>query len=222
MVSRLLALAAFIACGAATAHGEEIRLYPTGPGVVSGYVRFLDAAAGPVSVSTAAGSLSLGGADGMLIGRFQAVPAGTPQRATLTAPGGSGTVELTALPDEFVTIAILADGGSLLIRDKPQDFNALKADIAFLNADPACAGAKMRAGAKKTVVFDQVAPGGIARRLVNPAAAVIEAACGEADVPGTLDLGTLEPGGRYSIVIVPDGAGGRRLIGGRDERTSYN
>ncbi|MCW0180904.1 hypothetical protein [Zavarzinia sp.] len=222
MVRRLLACAAVIAAVPLAASGEEIRLYSTGPGVVSGYVRFLDAAAGPVSMSTAAGSQTLGGADGTLIGRFQAVPAGTPQRATLTASGGGSVVELTVAADEFVTIAILADGQSLLIRDTPRDFNALKADIAFLNADPACMGARMRAGAKKTVVFDRVAPGGIARRLVNPAVAVVEAACGEVDVPGTLDLGTLEPGGRYSVVIVPDGSGGRRLIGGRDERTSYN
>ncbi|WP_133251465.1 hypothetical protein [Zavarzinia aquatilis] len=222
MVRRAAVLFLAMILAPLAARAEEIRLYPTGPGVISGYVRFLDAAAAPVSVSTGPASLSLGDGGDNLIGRFQAVPARAAQRATLTAPGGSSVVEVTVEPDEFVTIAILADGKSLVIRDKPQDFNALKADIAFLNADPACVDAKLRAGVKKVVVFDKIAPGGIARRLVNPAAAVVEAACGDVDIAGPLDLGTLEPAGRYSIVIVPDGAGGRRLIGGRDERANYN
>lgn len=220
MVKRLALALLALAC-ARPAVAAEIMLYETGPGVASGYVRFLDAAAGPITIATKGASLTLGGDDGVLISRFQAVPAGSAQRAQVTAPGGSAPVEVTLTADEFVTIAVLGDGKSLLIRDTPQEFNALKADIAFLNADPGCASGTLRAGAKKVTVFDKMAPGAIARRLVNPAAAVVEVAC-DGQTVDSLDLGTLEAGGRYSIVVLPDGKGGRRLIGGRDERASYN
>ncbi|MCF4164835.1 alginate O-acetyltransferase AlgF [Zavarzinia compransoris] len=213
-----LALAGFVA-GTAFA---EVQLYDTGPDVVSGYVRFLNAASGDVAVSAGGAGLALPATDEGRIGRFQAVPAESEQSADVAVADAKGSVTIEAAPEEFITIAVLDGGKTLVIRDTPQDFNALKADITFLNADPACAGAVMRAGAKKTVVFKDVAPGAMARRQVNPVAAVIEAACGETPVEGVVDLGTLAAGGRYSIVVIPDRAGGHRLIGGRDERAKYD
>lgn len=212
-----LALAGFVAGTAAA----EIQLYETGPDVVSGYVRFLNAASGDVEISAGGASLALPATDEGRIGRFQAVPADSEQSAALTVGDAKDAVTIKAAPEEFITIAILDGAATLILRDTPTDFNALKADITFLNADPACAGAVMRAGAKKTVVFKDIAPGAMARRQVNPVAAVIEASCGETSVQGVVDLGTLAAGGRYSIVVLPDGAGGHRLIGGKDERAKY-
>ncbi|RJF87937.1 cell division protein FtsQ [Oleomonas cavernae] len=207
------------ALGGLAAAEEQTKLYDTGPDVISGYVRFVNAARADVAI-TAGGSGALALGTGM-IGRFQAVPARQELTATLAVAGKTAEVSVTLLPDEFVTIAVLDDAASLVLRDQPQDFNALKADIAFLNADPGCAGGVMRAGAKKTVVFSAVAPGQLARRSVNPVAALIEAGCGEAAAGGVLDLGLLEAGKRYSVVVVPDGAGGHVLIGGQDERARY-
>ena len=214
-------LGVFAVSGLAVAE-EETKLYDTGPAVVSGYVRFVNAAQADVAITAgSSGALALGTGMPGRIGRFQAVPARQELTATLAVAGKTAAVSVTLLPDEFITIAILDDAASLVLRDQPQDFNALKADIAFFNADPGCTGGVMRAGAKKTVVFSAVAPGQLARRSVNPVAALVEAGCDEAAVAGTLDLGLLEAGQRYSVVVIPDGAGGHTLIGGQDERARY-
>lgn len=219
MVSiRPVAALLLLLCGSAQAE-EQTKLYDTGPAVISGYVRFVNAAPAGVTVTAGGtGSLAL---DPGAIGRFQAVPAGRELTAAIAAGSATGTIAVTLQADEFVTIAVLDGATALVLRDRPQDFNALKADIAFLNADPGCTGAVMKAGAKKTVVFSDIAPGAIARRSVNPVAAVIEAACGDQAVPGSLDLGTLGAGGRYSIIVVPGAGGTHRLIGGLDERAKY-
>lgn len=222
MVSRFpILVAALVGLGGA-AFAADIQLYETGPDVISGYVRFVNATGMAVEVAAGGATLALGTDDGARIGRFQAVPAGREQSATLHVGDDRKPVTITAQPDEFITIAVLDGAEALVIRDIPQDFNALKADIAFLNADPACAAGEMRAGARKTVVFKDVAPGAMARRLVNPVAAVIEASCGEVPVSGVVDLGTLAAGGRYSILVLPDGQGGHRLIGGADARAKYD
>jgi hypothetical protein len=216
-----LLVASLIAAGPAAAL-QETKLYNTGPDQISGYVRFVNAASGPVSISTGGtGKLELGMADGERIGRFQAVPARQKLAAQVRAGDRSGEVEITVDPDEFVTLAVFPDATTLALRDKPQDFNALKADIAFFNADPGCAGGVMRAGQKKAVVFSGIAPGALARRSVNPVKAVIEAACGETSAGTPVDLGTLNAGGRYSLIVIPDGAGGHRLIGTEDQRAKY-
>ncbi|TDP44904.1 alginate O-acetyltransferase AlgF [Zavarzinia compransoris] len=202
----------------ATAAAEAM-LYETGPGVPSGYVRFLNASAAPVAIRAGGAAIELGAGS---FSRYQAIPSGAEQRAKAGVGGTAQEVRVTAATDEFVTVAIVAGAAPLLIRDLPQDFNALKADIAFLNADPACADAAMRAGARKTVVFERIAPGAMARRLVNPVEAVIEAACGTDPVTGSVDLGMLAARGRYSIAVIPDGAGGHRLVGGRDEQAKYD
>lgn len=222
MVRRLAATALVLLAGLGSARAaEETKLYNTGPSVVSGYVRFLNAGGAEVSVKAGDSTLALGVEDAARIGQFQAVPARQDLTATVTAGDKSSTVTVSVQPDEFVTIAVQPDATTLLLRDQPQDFNALKADIGFFNADPACATATMRAGAKKTEVFTGITPGQLARRSVNPIAAVVEASCGETPVAGTIDLGTLAAGGRYSVVVIPDGAGGQRLIGGQDLRAKY-
>lgn len=214
-------LGLFAVSGLAAAE-EETKLYDTGPSVISGYVRFVNAAQADVTITAGSGgTLALETGMPGRIGRFQAVPARLELTATLAVAGKTAEVSVTLLPDEFVTIAVLDGAASLVLRDQPQDFNALKADIAFLNADPGCAGGVMRAGAKKTVVFSEIPPGQLARRSVNPVAALIEAGCSEAAIAGTLDLGLLEAGKRYSVVVIPDGAGGHALIGGQDERARY-
>ncbi len=221
-IARGIVLAAGLVASASAPALQETKLYDTGPDVISGYVRFVNAAAGMVAVSTSGGGkLELGVADAERIGRFQAVPARQKLSAQVRAGDKSGEVEITVDPDEFVTLAVLADATTLALRDKPQDFNALKADIAFYNADPDCAGGLMKAGQKKAVVFSGIAPGALARRSVNPVQAVIEAACGETSAGAPVDLGTLNAGGRYSLIVIPDGAGGHRLIGSEDQRAKY-
>lgn len=211
----ILSLATWLLAGAALA---EPMLYDTGPGVPTGYVRFLNAAGTPIAIAAGGKEMAL---DSGIFSRFQTVPSGTEQRATAAAGDARQAIQVTVQTGEFVTIALFAEAPPLVIRNLPAEFNALKADIAFLNADPGCPAATMRAGAKKTIVFDNIAAGAMARRLVNPAAAQIEAACGTVPVSGMVDLGVLAPRNRYSIAVIPDGAGGHRLIGGQDEQPRY-
>lgn len=211
--------AGLVSAGAALAM-QETKLYETGPSTISGYVRFVNAASGTVSVSTGTGALVLDTGDGQRIARFQAVPARQKVAAQVRSGDKTRKVELTVEPEEFVTIAILANA-SLALRDKPQEFNALKADIAFYNADPACAQGILKAGAKKTVVFSGVSPGNVVRRSVNPVTAVLEAVCGDVPAGAPVDLGALQAGGRYSVVLIPDGSGGHRLIGAADQKAKY-
>lgn len=214
------AVLALLAAGGPAA-AEEGRLYDTGPSVISGYVRFVNGGTDPVAISAGADTVTLGTADGERIGRFQAVPARQALTAGIRMGDREAAVTVTVLPDEFVTIAALDGAATLLLRDQPGDFNALKATIGFFNADPACADGAMIAGAKKTVVFSAVVPGGVARRSVNPVAATVEARCGEAAAGSPLELGQLGAGGRYSVIVIPAAAGGHRLIGGLDERARY-
>ena len=201
---------------------QETKLYNTGPSTVSGYVRFINAAFNSVFISTGGiGALELASADDQQIGRFQAVPARQKLTAQVRSNDKTSKVQLTVDPDEFVTIAILTDGSTLPIRDKPEDFSALKADIAFYNAAPGCARGVLKAGTKKTVVFSGVMPGKLARRSVNPVVAVLEAACGDTPAGASVNLGTLKAGGRYSAILVPDAEGRYRLIGAEDQRAKY-
>lgn len=223
---RSLAAAVWLAAGLASPGAalaiQETKLYDTGPATISGYVRFVNAASGPVSITTGGTrALVLETGDAQRIGRFQAVPARQKLAAQVRSGDNTGKVELTVEPEEFVTIAILADASALAVRDKPQEFNALKADIAFYNADPACTQGMLKAGAKKTLVFSGLAPGNVMRRSVNPVVAVLEGACGDAPAGAPVDLGTLQPGGRYSLVLMPDGSGGHRLIGAADQKAKY-
>lgn len=216
-----------LACGLALLAGgqpaaaAEGKLYETGPSVVSGYVRFVNAGTVAATIAAGAGTAVLGTVDGERIGTFQAVPARQPLTATIGMAGQDGVVTVTVQPDEFVTIATLDGAATLVLRDLPADFNALKATIGFFNADPACAEGALVAGAGQTVVFKDIAPGDVARRSVNPVTATVAARCGAAVAGAPLALGQLSAGGRYSLIIIPAGAGGHRLVGGLDARARY-
>jgi hypothetical protein len=66
-------------------------------------------------------------------------------------------------------------------------------------------------------VIPDVAPGAVARRLVNPVNAALGVACGDPAQAAAAKLGQLNAGDRYSIFVVASKSG-RDVIAGRDEQ----
>ena len=111
-----------------------------------------------------------------------------------------------ARPGELISVVIFSNGSSGLamqaIAEKPKDFNALKASLAFYNFDPACNGAGLTLAGRDTVIFENGPLRAVQRRAVNPVALSVQPVCGTQRAGAVLDLGTLEAGQRYSVFMV--------------------
>ena len=213
----LLSGLALSACGLSvqSAAAADILLYPTGPAQDSSFVRFVDGGSHPVDV-TAAGSkarLSLDAANPA--SQFFPIAAGKPVAGTLTTGSTRHDVSATVQPGEFVSIVAL-DGAdkttgthAVTIREKPDDFNALKASVGFYNLDARCATPSLKVPGRDIVLLDGVAAGQSKRRQVNPVALSVQLACGGQPVGQPLSLGTLVAGQRYTVFLVPGGAQSR-------------
>lgn len=196
----------------------DIPLYPTGPAEDSSFVRFVDGGSRPVDVS-AAGSkarLTLDAANPAT--HFFPVAAGKPVAGTLSSGGAHQDVSATVRPGEFVSIVALdgADkaGGlhTVTVRERPDDFNALKASVAFYNLDAGCTTSTLKVPGRDIVLLDGVAAGQGKRRQVNPVALSVQLVCGGQPVGQPLSLGTLVAGQRYTVFLVPDGAHSRIFL----------
>lgn len=200
------------------AMAADIPLYPTGPAEDSSFVRFVDGGSRPVDVS-AAGSkarLTLDAANPAT--HFFPVAAGKPVAGTLSSGGAHQDVSATVRPGEFVSIVALdgADkaGGlhTVTVRERPDDFNALKASVAFYNLDAGCTTSTLKVPGRDIVLLDGVAAGQGKRRQVNPVALSVQLVCGGQPVGQPLSLGTLVAGQRYTVFLVPDGAHSRIFL----------
>lgn len=120
-----------------------------------------------------------------------------------------------ATPGEFATVAALADAKGatrqLVVREVPDDFNGLKASLAFINADATCADAGLEAVAQKAELFKKVAEGAVQRRMINPVELSVQLKCAGAPVGQPLTF-TLKAGERYSVLAVPSGTGSKLLF----------
>lgn len=204
------------------AAAADIPLYPTGPAEDSSFVRFVNGASHPVDV-TSAGSkahLSLDAANPA--SRFFPIAAGKPVAGTLTAGGAHQDVAATVQPGEFVSIVALDGvnkaGGlpTVTVREKPDDFNALKASVAFYNLDAGCATPTLKVPGRDIVLLDGVAVKAAKRRQVNPVALSVQLVCGGQPAGQPLSLGTLVAGQRYTVFLVPAGAGHSRIFSAND------
>jgi alginate O-acetyltransferase complex protein AlgF len=209
----------------ASAHAApEAALYPTGPSRVSGYVRFVNAAAHPVAITTASSGqpVNLAPTDGQRISPFYAVPVDGTHKARFQVQGAKNEIALKVAADEFVTVSVYADASFTVTRELPEDFNALKARIAFFNVSPACGKATLRVRANGASIFKDVSTGAFAQRLVNPVQAQLDAVCG-ADTGvavDAIDFGMLAAAKRYSLFLIPDGSRGHHLIGTEDKKAT--
>jgi len=203
---------------AMAAHAADNPLYPTGPSQDSSFVRFLNASDDKASVVNGAAKVSLTAQGEGRASRFYPVAAGTKLLANVQVGATKLAVEVMAKPGEFVTIGIInKDKGieAVVVKESPTDFNASRSSIGYMNLDATCAAAGLNGGAKSTMIFEAIKPTIIQRRLVNPVSLAVQANCDGKDAGKPVDMGQLQAGERYSIIVAP-GKKGRQTFFVRD------
>lgn len=211
----LLALASALSAGAVQA---EIALYPTGPSEDSAFLRFVNATPGALQLVAAGSSASLELKGEQQVSAYLSVPAGKAIKGTLKQDKASAALDLNVAPGEFATLVALPDAGGIrqvVVREQPDDFNDLKASLAFINVDAACTGATLRPAGRNADLFKDTAEGSLQRRSINPVKLSVQLVCANANVGAPLDLGELKAGERYSVLVLP-GANGPHLLPAHD------
>jgi hypothetical protein len=182
-------------------------LYEPPPPPGAAQVRFVNAAAAPVTLRPSFGAaVTLGTAPAERIGRYTVVPAVAGKSFTLSI--GAQQLPLTLPPNSQVTVVLVPDAAGLraqAITDEVE-FNQTRARLRFYNATPDCAGASLAVQPAGTRVFGEVAPGEARMRAVNPVTAEVQAGCATGQAP-VVPLRNLEVGAGYSIwLMAPGGA----------------
>ncbi|MDD2809229.1 alginate O-acetyltransferase AlgF [Rhodoferax sp.] len=207
MKHTLIPLAGALLGALVAAHASaETQLYETGPSADSSFVRFLNGNAEPVTITNGAAQLVLGRGAEARVSKFLPVKGG----ASLSAHAQLGSqklpLQVVAQPSEFVTMAVFgkdASARTVLLREKPDDFNAMRASVALLNLDEKCTSASLLASPKNTLILDAVAPTQVKRRLVNPVKLSVQVNCNGKPVGAVLDMAQLQAGERYSVFVLP-------------------
>jgi hypothetical protein len=218
---RLTGALALAACAVNAAMAADGRLYPSGPPGGVAYLRFVNLAPHEVTITSPAAKITIPTDAARRIGQFDPVPPNTALTGSAQFGESTQRINVTLAPNEFATVAVVGEGADgiavSVFRETPSDFNALKSSLGLFNADKACAKAALVAGDAHQSVIPDVAPGAVARRLVNPVNAELGAACGDPAQAAAAKLGQLNAGDRYSIFVVA-GKSGQDVIAGRDEQ----
>ncbi|PMZ87526.1 MULTISPECIES: alginate O-acetyltransferase AlgF [unclassified Pseudomonas] len=197
------------------AEAADIALYPTGPDQDSAFLRFINAADHPLQLLAEGSRASLKLEGTHAVSDYLPVPANQPIKGTLERNGKSQPLDIQVAAGEFASVIALPDSAQgirqVVIREQPDDFNSLRASLAFISADPACTQAGLRAAGKNADLFKEVADGSVQRRAINPVNLSVQLVCAQTNVGAPLDLGQLKAGERYSVVLLP-GANGPYLL----------
>lgn len=189
----------------------EIPLYPTGPSEDSAFLRFFNAGDTALELSAENGaSLRLEG--DVRASDFLTVPAGKPIKGSLKQGEAQQALDISVAPGEFASVVGIATEQGLnlvTVREVPDDFNALKASLAFYSLDASCANAGLQAAGRNVDIFKDVANGALQRRSINPLKLSVQLRCGGASVGEPLALGELAAGQRYTLFLVPSAQGSR-------------
>lgn len=149
--------------------------------------------------------------DQVRVSDFLSVPAGKSVKGRLKLGDKEQALEISVEPGEFATVVGLPDGAQglrlLTLREQPDDFNALKASLAFYNLDPSCTDAGLQAAGRNVDIFKGVDDGSLQRRSINPLKLSVQLRCEGAAQGEPLDLGELAAGQRYTLFMVPSAQG---------------
>jgi hypothetical protein len=197
------------------AQAADIALYPTGPDQDSAFLRVINAADRPLQLLAEGSRTSLKLEGPNAVSDYLPVPANQPIKGTLELNGKSQPLDIQVAAGEFASVIALPDSAQgirqVVIREQPDDFNSLRASLAFISADPGCPQAGLRAAGKNADLFKEVADGSVQRRAINPVSLSVQLVCAQTNVGAPLDLGRLKAGERYSVVLLP-GANGPYLL----------
>lgn len=214
MIKLFAALAALPVLSISTLASAEVALYPTGPAEDSAFIRFVNAGTAPLDVIAQAGQPPLRLDVSAPVSLFFPVQASSPIKGSLVSGAQKLAMELKIEPGEFATVVVLPDGTGIkqvAVREQPDDFNGLKASLAFFNVDASCADASLRPAGRTADLFKGVPVDSLQRRSINPVSLSVQLVCANANVGAPLDLGELKAGERYSVMLVPSAAGPRLL-----------
>ncbi|MDQ2140379.1 alginate O-acetyltransferase AlgF [Alcaligenaceae bacterium B3P038] len=206
---------ALVLVGAA-AHAAETQLYDTGPSEDASFVRFVNGTTQPVALA-ANGKQATVTLDAVKPATdYIPVKANSAISGTLTQSSSpAANVSLKVAPGAFSTVIALNQAGALstlIVSETPDDFNSMKASLAFYAADSTCTNAGLNAAGRDVAIFSQVEQGSLKRRSINPVKLAVQLICGGQPRGLALDLGELEAGQRYSVFAVPAAEGSRLLL----------
>ena len=188
-------------------YAADIPLYPTGPSQDSAFVRFINGT--DINLSVAAGETKAKISLNANEPASKYYPVASKVKITGEFSNGkvSSPISLNVKPSEFATVVSLANGSNLkqvIIKEQPDDFNALKSSLALYNLSSAgCASAGLLVIDRAISLFEKVQSGTLQRRLINPINLSVQLTCNAKPIGKALDLGLLQAGQRYSIFAVP-------------------
>jgi hypothetical protein len=189
------------------AHAADIPLYASGPSEDSAFVRFINGT--DINLSVVAGDTKAKIALNVNEPASKYYPVGS--KAKITGEFSDGKVispiSLNVKPSDFATVVALANGSNLkqaIVKEQPDDFNALKSSVALYNVSSAgCASAGLLVVDRAVSLFEKVKVGTLQRRLINPVSLSVQLTCNAKPIGKVLDLGLLQAGQRYSVFAVP-------------------
>ena len=204
---------------AVAAQAAGTALYETGPAQDAAFVRFVNAT--PQGLEVVSGKARLRVPVDKPVSDYLSVKPNTTIGGTIEGAGQVGKVDVKTKPSAFATVVAVPGGDAktlrtLVISEAPDDFNGLKSAIAFYNFDAGCKAAGLQT-TKAVAMFSNVADKAVQRRMVNPIALAVQPTCEGKPRGGTVDLGMLQAGQRYSLLLVPTGPGASRLMFVADE-----
>ena len=188
-------------------YAADIPLYPTGPSQDSAFVRFINGT--DTNLSVAAGETKAKIALNVNEPASKYYPVGSKAKITGEFSSGkvSSPISLNVKPSEFATVVALANGSNLkqvIVKEQPDDFNALKSSLALYNLSSAgCTSAGLLVVDRSVSLFEKVQSRTLQRRLINPVSLSVQLTCNTKPTGKVLDLGLLQAGQRYSIFAVP-------------------
>ncbi len=198
------------------APADQIPLYATGPSQDAAFVRFVNASSGAIEVKAEGGSQK-----GTILQPGQPASPFYPVRGNASVKGffknasWQSDISLHVKPGEFATVVAMAGEAAIkqtVLRESPDDFNALKVSLALYNLDAHCVGAGLNVLGRSALLFESVANGTLQRRALNPVSISVQLICKGQVTPIKLALGTLQAGQRYSIFVMPDGVASKLLM----------
>lgn len=207
---------------AAPVGAAQVALYPTGPAEDSAFLRFVNATGADLTVRAQGAEAGVTLPASATATGFQPVPAGRVIQGTLHSAAADTPLSLTVAPGEFASVVATAGaaGGPVVLhvlREQPDDFNAMRASLALAVADPACDKASLRVAGRDVAIFQDAATGTVVRRAINPVRLTVQASCDGAAVGAPLDLGDLAAGGRYTVILAPSAGGGTQRLFANDQ-----
>lgn len=198
----------------AHALAADVALYPTGPDQDAAFIRFVNATTAPVEVIGQAGQPPLRLETAAPASLLFPVDASSAIKGSLVGGGHTLALDLKVEPGEFATIVVVPQGDGIeqvAVRETPDDFNGLKASLAFVNVDKSCSDASLRPAGRTGDLFKAVPFASLQRRSINPVNLSVQLVCANANTGAPLDLGALKAGERYSVLLLPSASGPRLL-----------